>query len=77
MNLSWQTKLGHANNKDKEQNSLNELIPKINRKNGSIHANMASDMTDSNMARTTISRPVRELVPLTIEQHMARQGDQQ
>ena len=44
MNLSWKTKAWHANTKDKEQISLTELIPKINRKNGSIHANMASDM---------------------------------
>ena len=42
-NLAWQTKAWNANIKDKEQNSLNELIPKINRKDGSIHANMASN----------------------------------
>ena len=47
MNLSWKTKAWNANNKDKEQNSLTERKPKINRKDGSIHANMASDMTDS------------------------------
>ena len=46
-NLTWQTKAWHSTTKDKEQNSLTELIPKINRKGGSIHANMASDMTDS------------------------------
>ena len=46
-NLTWQTKAWHANTKDKEQNSLTELIPKINSKDGSIHANMANDMTDS------------------------------
>ena len=34
----------HANTNDKEQNFLTELIPKINRKYGSIHANMANDM---------------------------------
>ena len=45
--LSWQTKAWHAKTKDKEQNSLTELIPKINIKDGSIHANMANDMTDS------------------------------
>ena len=45
--LSWKHRAWHANTKDKEQNSLTELIPKINRKDGSIHANMASDMTDS------------------------------
>ena len=62
--LTWKTKAWHANTKDKEQNSLTELIPKINRKHGSIHANMASDMTDSDMAGTTISRHVIELVQL-------------
>ena len=41
--LSWQTKAWHANTKDKEQNSLTELIPKVNKKHGSIHANMAND----------------------------------
>ena len=45
--LNMEKKAWHANNKDKEQNSLNELITKINRKDGRIHANMASDMTDS------------------------------
>ena len=69
-NLSWQTKACHAITKDKEQNSLTELITKINRKDGSIHANMANDMTDSDMAGTTI-RHVGELVPLTTEQYMA------
>ena len=38
---------------------------------------MASYMTDSNMAGTTISRHVGELEPLTIEQYMAWQGNQQ
>ena len=76
-NLSWQTKAWHANTKGKEQNSLTELIPNINRKYGRIHANMANDMTDSNMAGTTISRHVGELVQLTTEQHMALQGNQQ
>ena len=33
--------------------------------------NMANDMTDSNMAGTTISRHVGELVPLTTENYMA------
>ena len=45
MNLTWQTKAWHASTKYKEQNSLTVLIPKINRKDGSIHANMANDMT--------------------------------
>ena len=69
-NLTWKTKAWHAITKDKEQNSLNELIPKINRKDGSIHANMANDMTDSDMAGTTISRHVGELIQLTPEQYM-------
>ena len=64
-------KAWHANNKDKEQNSFTELIPKINRKDGRIRANMANDMTDSGMAGTTISRHVGELVPLTTEHFMA------
>ena len=73
----------NANNKDKEQNSLTELIPKINRKDGSIHANMASDMTDSDleekqsMTEIMISRHVGELEPLTTEHYMAWQGKQQ
>ena len=75
--LSWQNRAWHANTKDKEQNSLTELIPKINRKDGSIHANMANDMTDSYMAGTTISRHVGELETLTTEQYMAWQGNQQ
>ena len=70
-NLTWQTKAWHANTKDKEQNSLSKLIPKINRKDGSIHANMANDMTDSGMAGTTISSHIGELVQLTTEQNMA------
>ena len=65
------TKAWNANTKDKEQNSLTELIPKINIKDGSIHANMASDMTDSDMAGTMISRHVGELEPLTTEKYMA------
>ena len=64
-NFTWKTKAWHDNNKDKEQNSLTELVLKINRKHGRIHANMANDMTDSYMAGTTISRHVGELVPLT------------
>ena len=49
MNLTWQTKAFNASTKDKDQNSLTELIPKINRKYGSIIANMANDMTVSGM----------------------------
>ena len=39
--------------------------------------NMANDMTDSYMAGTTISRHVGELEPLTTDQNMAWQGNQQ
>ena len=42
--LSWQTKAWHAITKDKQQNSLTELIPKIYRNDDSINANMASDI---------------------------------
>ena len=76
-NRSQQTKAWHANTKDKEQISLTELIPKINKKDGSTHENMANDMTDSDMAATTESRHVGELVQLTTEQYMAWQGNQQ
>ena len=38
---------------------------------------MASYMTDSNMAGTTISRHVGELEPLTTEKYMAWQGNQE
>ena len=76
-NLTWQTKAWNESNNFIEQKSLTELIPKTNRKHGSIHANMANDMTDSNMAGTTISRYVGELQPLTTEKYMAWQGDQQ
>ena len=38
---------------------------------------MTNDMTDSDMAGTTISRHVGELEPLTTEQYMAWQGNQQ
>ena len=64
------TKAWHANTKYKEQNSLTELLPKINVKDGSIHANMANDKTDSEkqyMAGTMISRHVGEIVQLTTE----------
>ena len=66
--LNMEKKAWHASPKDKEQNSLTELIRKINIKDGRIHANMANDMTDSEkqyMAGTTISRHVGELVQLT------------
>ena len=75
--LNMEKKAWHANNRDKEQSSLTELIPKIDIKDGSIHANLASDMTDLDMTGTTISRHVSELVQLTTEQYMACEVNQQ
>ena len=40
-------------------------------------SNMANDITDSEMAGTTISRHVGELESLTTEKYMAWQGNQQ
>ena len=54
--------------KTKNKSPLLTMSQKINKKHGSIHANMANDMTDSDMAGTTISRHVGELVHFTIEQ---------
>ena len=51
--------------------SLTDQEPKRHRKYDGTHVNMASYITDSNMAGTTISRHVGELVPLTTEQYMA------
>ena len=51
--------------------SLTGHEPKKNRRYEGTHVNMASYMTDSYMAGTTISRHVDELVPLTTEQYMA------
>ena len=75
--LSWQTRAWHANTKGKEENSLTDLVPKINRKHGSIHANMANDMTDLDMGGTTISRHIGELVQLTTEHFIACDVKQQ
>ena len=47
------------------------------RKYDGTHVNMASYMTDSYMAGTTISKHVGELETLTTEQYMAWQGNQQ
>ena len=71
MNLSWQTKALYATNKFIEQKFLTDHDPKRNRKYDGTHVNMASYMTDSYMAGTTISRHVCEHVPLTTEQYMA------
>ena len=54
-----------------ENKSLTDHEPKRIRRYDSTHVNMASYMTDSNMAGTTISRHVGALVPLTTEQYMA------
>ena len=76
-NLSWQTKAWNDTTKCIEQKSLTDHEPKRGRKYDGTHVNMASYITDSNMAGTTISRHVDELVPLTTEQYMAWQGNQQ
>ena len=57
--------------------SLTDHEPKRIRRYDGTHVNMASYITDSNMAGTTISRHVGELEPLTTEQYMAWQGNQQ
>ena len=57
--------------------SLSEHEPKMHIRYDGTHVNMANDMTDSDMAGTTISRHVGELEPLTKEQYMAWQGNQQ
>ena len=70
-NLSWQTKTWHESKKFIKQMSLTDHEPKGHRKYDGTHVNMASYMTDSNMAGTTISRHVGELEPLTTDQYMA------
>ena len=57
--------------------SFTDHEPKRIRRYDGSHVNMASYMTDSYMARTTISRHVGELVTLTTEQKMAWKGNQQ
>ena len=54
-----------------QQNSLTDHEPKGHIKYDGTHVNIASDMTDSYMAGTTISRHVGELVPLNTDQYMA------
>ena len=70
-------KAWHESTNPIEQQSLTDQEPKRIRRYDGIHVNMASYMTDSNMAGTTISRHVDELEPLTSEQNMAWQGTQQ
>ena len=60
-----------------KQRSLTDHEPEGHRKYDGIHVNMASYITDSNMAGTTIRRHVDEIVQLTTEQYMAWQGNQQ
>ena len=71
MNLTWQIKAWNEATKCIEQKTLTDHEPKRIRRYDGTHVNMASYITDSNMAGTTISRHVGELVPLTTEQHMA------
>ena len=71
MNLTWQKKAWNETTKCIEQQSLTDHEPKRNRRYDGTHVNMASYITDSYMAGTTISRHVGELEPLTTEQYMA------
>ena len=75
--LTWKTKAWHESTNCIEQKTLTDHEPKRIRKYDGTHVNMASYITDLNMAETTISRHVGELVPLTTEQYMAWQGNQQ
>ena len=70
-NLSWQKKAWHDTTKCIDQMSCTDHEPKRIRKYDGTHVNRASYNTDSNMAGTTISRHVDELVPHTTEQYMA------
>ena len=77
MKLSWQIKAWHESTNCIEQKSLTDHEPKRIRKYDGTHVNIASYNTYSYMAGTTISRHVGELVPLTTDQYMAPQGNQQ
>ena len=68
MNLSWKTKAWYEPTNCIEQKSLIDHRPKRIIKYDGTHVNIASYITDSNMAETTISRHVCELEPLTTEQ---------
>ena len=72
-----QLKAWHESTKCIEQKSFTVYEPKRIRRYDGTHVNMASYMTDSYMAGTTISRHVGELESLTTEQYMAWQGNQQ
>ena len=67
--ISWKTKAWNDTTKCIEQKSFIDHEPKGHRKYDGTHVNMATYMTDSNMAGTTISRHVGELVPLTTAQN--------
>ena len=75
--LNKQNKAWHESTKFLEQKSLTDHEPERIRKYDGTHVNIASYITDSYMAGTTISRHVGELVPLTTEHYMAWQGNQQ
>ena len=77
MNLSWRTKAWHESTNCIDKKSLTDHESKGHGKYDGTHVNMASYMTDANMAGTTISRHVGELEPLITEQYMAWQGNQQ
>ena len=74
--LNMAKKAWHESTKYIEQKSFTDQEPKWIRRYDGTHVNIASYMTDSYMAGTTISRHVDELVPLTTEQYMAWQGTQ-
>ena len=76
-NLTYQNKAWKESTKCIEQKSLTDHEPKRITRYDGTHVNIASYITDSNMAGTMISRHVHELVPLTTEQNMAWQGNQQ
>ena len=76
-NISWQKNSWNESTNCIEQKSLTDHEPKGHKKYDGTHVNMASYMTDSNMAGKTISRHVGELEPLTTEQYMAWQYNQQ
>ena len=70
-NSSWKTKAWNESTNCIAQKSLTDHEPKRIRKYDGTHVNIASYITDSNMAGTTIQRHVDELVQLTTEQNMA------
>ena len=57
--------------------SFTDHEPKRIRKYDGTHVNMANYNTDSYMVGTELWRHVGEIVPVTTEQYMAWQGNQQ